>query len=260
MEASVTYTMKGFGIKPQKGQITKGMKISNNEPYIFDAHPFLHSFFINDSFSEITFYFKEGLNPKDYIKELGDELEAICFNIITRTEIQTFCPVCTIKMINGEEINLNDYMSFSESLQIIESEEASSFYGKLVGSDLKLSENKAAYKELFYILHNPNRVVQFIGLYDVLARLVQHGDAFSQSQMHDFFGRNKERYPFITFTTKTENERGHEDSFTKLRNDIAHSKRVGIEEYLKIADNIPYQTIQQILLVISDILSGNVTP
>ena len=260
MEASVTYTMDGFGEKPKKGQITKNLKILNNEPYVFDDHPFLHSFFINDSFSEITFYFKEGLNPEDYIKELGDELETICFNIITRTEIQTFCPVCTIKMINGEKIYLNDHMPFSESLHMIESEEASIFYSKLVDSDLKLSQNKVAYKELFFILHNPNRVVQFIGLYDVLAGLVQHGDTFSQLHMHNFFGRNKERYPFITFTTKTENSRGPEDSFTKLRNDIAHSKRVGIEEYLKIANNIPYQTIQQILLVISDILSGNVTP
>ena len=219
-----------------------------------------YSFFINDNFSEITFYFKEGLEPKDYLGKLGDELETICFNIITRTPIETFCPVCTIKMINGEKICVNDYMQMSESLQMIEQEEASSFYSKLVDSDVKLSDNKAAYKELFFILHNPNRVVQFIGLYDVLAGLVQHGDTFSQSHMHDFFGRNKERYPFISFTNNPDHSRGHEDSFTKLRNDIAHSKRIGIEEYLKIAENIPYETIQQILLVISDILSGNVTP
>ena len=64
----------------------------------------------------------------------------------------------------------------------------------------------------------------------------------------------------ISFTNNPDHSRGHEDSFTKLRNDIAHSKRIGIEEYLKIAENIPYQMIQQILLVISDILSGNVTP
>lgn len=260
MKGSVTYTMEGFTVKQRKEGFSRRLKITDNKPYEFNNHSFLESFYINDNFTEITFNFKEGLEPKEYLNGVSDILETICFNIITYPEIQTTCPLCRLKMINGEKIQLNDYMSLTDSIQTIETEDASTFYEKIVSKDIKLAENKAAYKELFYVLHNPNKVVQFIGLYDVLADLVKHGDTFAQSQMHDFFGRNKARYPFITFSEKAENSRGNEDSFTKLRNDIAHSKRVGIEAYLEIAENISYKTIQQILLVISDILSGNVTP
>ncbi len=129
---------------------------------------------------------------------------------------------------------------------------AKTIYDKGLSCRTNFEEYEALYKELFYILHSPHKVIQFMGLYDIMAELIC--SPISQKRVHDYFGRNKNKYPFITFEPSRKDTNKKEDSLTYLRNAIAHSRQAGISEYLEISDTISDEHIKCLLIVINDLL------
>lgn len=258
----VVYNMRGFSLKVTKSEsVSKKIVIENNQPYKYSNHEFIDSLFINDEFNKIIFYMLPGISALEHITLIEHELEKVCFNIIAYTEVETHQPICELESIvdeKGEKVNIytKDSMVLNDQLQMIKKIESNDFYKKIVNNEVLIPNYQAQYKELFYILHSPHKVMQFIGLYDIMAELIN--SPISQSKVHVFFGKNKDRYPFIKFIKSRKGTSNKEDSFTYLRNTIAHSKQAGIDEFLATAQTITKDDISNILQVINDLICGNV--
>lgn len=75
-----------------------------------------------------------------------------------------------------------------------------------------------------------------------------------QSKVHDYFGKNKDKYPFIAFEPSPKDPSRNEDSLTHLRNAVAHSQQIGAKKYLEVSRSISDEHIKQLIRVINDLL------
>lgn len=260
MSSQIRYKLEGFNISSQDANCSKFVTLKNNFKYSYKNHSFLESVFIDDTFSALTFTMLPGMEAINYLHEIGDELERICFNIITYSEVPTFKPLCYVEMITneqGSEIKVKDNLSFVDKIEIRPEIEASEFYDSIMSKNTPLSENKATYKELFFVLHNPHKVIQFIALYDILQNLICSADERNkQKRVRDFFGKNRNKYSFVHFHQSNDDPNKKEDTFSHLRNIIAHSKSAGIDKFLEISQRITSREISNLLQVINDIIAG----
>ncbi len=257
MNSYIKYSMYGFNRK-NKANINGNhfeYTLCDNDPYIYHDHPFLKSVYISDHITDITFYFLDGKEAKDYISEVEIELERICFNLISHSELPILQPYCVRELImnaDGSRAELRDSLKLKDELFMFKTLSAKSLYECGMEHNTNFQENQALYKELFWILHSPHKVIQFMGLYDIMASLIS--TPISQQRVHDYFGKNRNRYPFVAFYPSQKDPSKKEDSFTHLRNGIAHSKQVGVDKYLQIADGVSDNHIKQLLIVINDLL------
>ncbi len=263
MASKIVYNMYGFNVGDMAGEIKRKRKFINNTGYIYPKHDFLNKFYINDTFTEITFEMKEGLEARDYREKISDELEKICFNIITYSEIPTCQPVCYLKMltnVSGQEIQIQDKITLREELTMITTHEASDFYKFIMSYNTEINDKtKGKYKELFYILHNPHRVIQYVALYDILMGLVSPENKRSeQKYVHQFLAKNRNKYEFVEFVPSNKNDKKNEDILSHIRNNIAHSREAGIKNFMRTSESISDREISFLLRLINDILSGNV--
>ena len=260
MSSQIRYKMQGFNVSQENVSSSRSLRLKNNSPYYYKNHNIFESVFIDSNFSTITFTMLPNLEAKDYLNEISDELEKICFNIIAYSEVSTLQPFCSVEMITnvqGKKIEMKDTFSLRDRLKIHVEIESSSFYESVMNKNTPVSDYKAIYKELFLILHNPHEVIQFIALYDILLNLIcSPNKGNKQKQVHDFFGKNKSKYPYIQFFPCNNDPSKNEDTFTHLRNNIAHSKSAGIHKFYETSQSITHMEIASILQVINDIISG----
>jgi len=229
--------------------------LSDNSPYAYHNHLFLERVYINEHITEITFYLQSGKSCENYRNEIRNELERICFNLIAYSELPILQPYCLLKTAvneGGSEILCNDYISFNDECFMFKNICAKSIYEKGLENQTNFEKYEVKYKELFWMLHSPHKVIQFMGLYDIMAELISN--PISQKRVHDYFGKNKSKYPFITFKQSRKDVNKMEDSLTHLRNAIVHSERLGVSEFLNISNNISDTHIKHLLIVINDLL------
>lgn len=263
MSSKIVYNMHGFNVISSNGNTKRKYNIINNSGYIYPNHKFLRGFYINDTFTEITLEMKEGLEANEYLAEISNELEKICFNIITYSDVHTYQPICELKMLtnaSGQEIQLHDKLILREELRMLTSQEAGDFYNSIMSYNTEINDKtKTKYRELFYILHNPHRVMQYVGLYDILMALVSPENKRSeQKYVHQFLAKNRDQYEFIEFVPSNRNDKENEDILTHIRNNIAHSREAGIDNFMKTSEMISEREVSFLLRLINDILSGNV--
>lgn len=254
--------MLGFNKDYLRGSCKKKIIIDSDIRWNYPSHPFLQEVFISKELTFMEFVLQDGKEAKDYLIEIGDELERICFNIIAHTEIPTIQPVCEREQIinsDGTLMLFEDRLSIHDELTICDNHFADDLAKNIMKIETPISEKKAEYKELFYILHNPHRAIQFIALYDILqGKICCDNDRMRQEKVTNFFGKNKTRYPFVNFVPRSDKPEKNEDTFTHIRNNIAHSKQAGIDEFLETTEFISDEIVSQLLSVISDIISGKV--
>ncbi|MFR2368864.1 MAG: hypothetical protein ACLS8T_14395 [Anaerobutyricum sp.] len=257
MSSYVKYSMYGFNRK-HKAELDGNhfeYTLSNNLPYVYHNHLFLESVYINENITEITFYLQPGKSCEKYMNEISNELEKICFNLITHSELPIIQPYCLCEIAvneDGSKVQVNDYVNIHDECFLFKKIDAKSIYEEGIENKTNFEKCGAKYKELFWILHSPHKVIQFMGLYDIMAELICN--PISQKKVHDFFGKNRKKYPFITFVASEKDVNKNEDSLTHLRNAIAHSKQIGVTEFLNISNNISDMHIKQLLIVINDLL------
>lgn len=257
MGSYVKYSMHGFNRK-NKAQFDGNhfeFTLSDNTPYIYTDHPFLDRVFINDQITELTFYLQSGKSYEDYREQIRVELEKICFNLITYSDLPILQPYCQLEIVTNEDgtkVQMNDYMPIRDELFLFKQIDAKSIYDIGLQHQTNFSDCEAVYKEIFWILHSPHKVIQFMGLYDIMAEQIH--SPISQSKVHDYFGKNKNKYSFITFEPSQKDPNKNEDSLTHLRNAIAHSKQIGIQKYLEVSKRISDEHIKQLLIVLNDLL------
>lgn len=96
-----------------------------------------------------------------------------------------------------------------------------------------------------------------MALYDKLHDMICK-DKKGQNTVTNFFGKNKERYQFVSFVPRSDDPKKNEDSFSHLRNNIAHSEQAGIEQFMRTAEGISDKEISELLFVLNDIIAGRV--
>lgn len=263
LSSKVIYEMRGFNKDYFRGSCRKKRMIDADIEWEYHNHSFLQAVYISKELTSMEFVLQDGKEARDYLYEIGDELERICFNIIAYTGIPTLQPVCDLKQMinaNGTSMVLNDKMNIRDEVTICSSYSADELSQTIMTLDTPISDKKAEYKELFYILHNPHRAIQFIALYDILqGKICNDDDRMRQARVTNFFGKNKSRYPFVSFVPRSDNPDRKEDIFTHIRNSIAHSKQVGIDEFITTMDFISDEIVSQLLSVISDIISEKIS-
>lgn len=257
MGSYVTFSMYGFNREHRASKDGNHFEytMSENKPYVYKNHPFLDSVYIDDHVTEITFYLQAGKSYKDYMDEIHVELERICFNLISHSELPILQPYCLIKTaINeqGTEMVLSDHMGMRDECYIFKTVSSKRIYESGLEHQTNFAEYEALYKEIFWILHSPYKVIQFMGLYDIMAELIE--TPISQKRVHDYFGKNITRYPFITFLPSEKDGNKKEDSLTYLRNAIAHSRQAGISKFMEISNSVSDDHIKCLLTVINDLL------
>ena len=257
MNSYVKYSMHGFNRK-HKTNINGNhfeYTLKNNSPYMYQDHSFLESVYINESITEITFYLQSGKSCENYMEEISKELERICYNLITHSELPILQPICHLETAvddSGSKIQFNDYITLHDECFIFKTIDAKTIYDNGLKFQTNFEKYEAKYKELFWILHSPHKVIQFMGLYDVMAELIC--SPISQKKVHDYFGKNKNIYPIIKFEPSRKDANKMEDSLTHLRNAIAHSEQMGASEFINISNSISDTHIKYLLIVINNLL------
>lgn len=249
MNTIVVFTMIGFNSK------SRNITLTENNKYNYSDNSLFKSVYINDNLSEITFELQPNKTFEEHDEEIYIELERICFNLILCPKIRITQPYYKLKYIKPDSnVKFNDTISFKEDLCLNISLHAASIYKQALESSNAVHNYGYIYKEIFLILKNPIKAIQFLALYDIMQDLICGNSEQPQKILHDFFGKNKNKYPFISFKPSIKHPSKMQDSFTHLRNSLAHSRDLGAEEYLKIANNICEQDIKNILTVINDYL------
>lgn len=259
MPSYAKYLMYGFNHKNNTECDGKQYEytLSDNEPYIYSNHDFLDKVVIDKNITSITFYLKPGLSCKEYINKIHIELEQICFNLIVHSELPINCPVCCLELTTDEfgneiQLEINERVALYDKLIMFKDISTQSLYNAAFNHVTNFNKHESIYKKIFWILHSPHKVIQFLGLYDLMATLIH--DPISQKKVHDYFGKNKNKYPFIEFKKSRKDPKKMEDSLTYLRNEIAHSEQMDIKEYLNVSEKISHTHIQYLLKVINDII------
>lgn len=150
-------------------------------------------------------------------------------------------------------INLSDSVEMRDSIQIIRRVPSEIFYDTILSGKNMLPEKHVLYQKIFQILHNPNKVMQFLILYDWLLVLLSGDKRKEQKYIHNYLGKNKEKYPEVTFIKSDSGK--SEDMFTHLRNQIAHYEQVNdYNGYREIGNKIPPIMIRTLVKVINDVI------
>lgn len=249
MNTTIVFTMIGFNSKSRK------ITLYANDKYNYSNNNLFKSVYINDNLSEITFELQPNKTYEEYRDEIHIELERICFNLILSSDILTTQPYCTLKYVKSDsDISLHDRFTLSDKFSINVSLPANLIYKQALNSSNAIKKHSGIYKEIFFILQNPLEAIQFLALYDIMQDLICGDSEQPQKILHDFFGKNKNKYSFISFKPSIKYPDKMQDSFTHLRNALAHSRTLGAKEYIKIVQSISKQDIKNILFVINDYL------
>ena len=90
-------------------------------------------------------------------------------------------------------------------------------------------------------------------IYDWLLVLLSGDKRKEQKYIHNYLGRNKEKYPEVMFIKSDSGK--SEDMFTHLRNQIAHYEQVNdYNGYREIGNKIPPIMIRTLVKVINDVI------
>lgn len=264
MATRIVYKMEGFNKRlygkdlPQKYQL----KLTENNSYLYPKSHFLDKVHISDFLQRMTFYLKAGEKlTKERIEEIEIEKDKICFNLIISSKVYTKNPLCYIVEIieeNGKKIKgvfHDDGLRISEEVIISYSLPAKTIYKKAFENLTKMKEKHPIYEELFQLLQSPHMVIQFMGLYDIMAKLIKKNA--TQRDVAKYFEDNSDIYDWNCMTPSRKNPNILEDSLTFLRNKIAHSKGLSVIEYRRASESVSESHIKKILTVINHLLERN---
>lgn len=243
----VQYKLSGF----------KGVQLEDNEEYFSVDNEYISRIYISSDLKILKVELKDDVIYMEHRYEIETFLDSVCFNMISLTQVEADIPYRCLEIINdGTSTKLYDRFEIRDSIQIINKLPAKVFYDKILSGKNMLPENHVLYQKVFQILHNPNKVMQFLILYDWLLVLLSGDRKKEQKYVHNYLGKNKKKYPEVIFF-KSDNGKS-EDMLTHLRNQIAHYEQVNdYNGYREIGNKISPIMIRTLVKVINDVLCEN---
>lgn len=240
----VQYKLYGFN----------GVQLDENEEYFFADNEYISRLYISSDLKTLKIVLKDDIAYMEHQYEIETFLDSVCFNMISLTEIETDIPYRQLEIIkDGTNISLSDRLEMRDSMQLIRRVPSKNFYDTILSGKNMLPENHVLYQKIFQILHNPNKVMQFLILYDWLLVLLSGDKRKEQKYIHIYLGKNEEKYPEVVFVKSSDGKSVH--MFTDLRNQIAHYEQVNdYNGYRDIGDKIPPIMIRLLVKVINDVI------
>lgn len=256
-DSCIEYSMIGYNVNAEiRENVTGSFEITGNKPFLYENHEFLHSFYIDSNLTKIVFSLKKGFDAWDYQYKISLELERICFNLITYDNIHTFQPVCILSKMKTTQRQpiFSDNLALSDKLACKVKIKSESFYVEILNkSNSVLNPQKYdLYKSIYACLQCPDIAIQYMALYEILNSLLPIVDKRkTQKDVTTFFLNNKNKYK-ISFLTSRKKNKGNEDYFTYLRNQIGHPRGLSSEKIKKLG--IKEATIKCLLRIINDVI------
>ena len=257
-DSYIEYSMQGYNVNAEIGvNVTDSFEITENKPFLYEKHEFLHSFYIDSNLTKIVFSLKKGLDAWDYQYKIALELERICFNLITYDNIHTFQPICILSKIKTTKRHTvySDALSVSDKGAFKTKIDSKSFYTEILNKSNSVlnSQKYNLYKTIYDILQCPNFAIQYMALYELLNSLLPIvSKRKTQKDVTTFFLKNKEKEYQESFMPSRKKNKGNEDYFTYLRNQIGHPRGLSSEKIKKLG--IKEATIKCLLRIINDVI------
>lgn len=235
-----------------------GLKLEKNSVYHI-SNKWIKTILLDENVSILTVVLNDDILYCEHIADIETYLNHICFNLITETEADISMPIRYLELIkDGSNMQINDHITLRDSISITRIMPAESVYSAVVNAPTDFENHAVIYERIFKTLHNPNLIVQFMSLYQLLMELLANGGKIEQRNVVDYFKNNKSKYPFISFrpTRNTKVKVSYdEDSFTYFRNEIGHSEDTNdMEQYKSLGSQVSSQTIKKLVKVINDVI------
>lgn len=236
----------------------KNLTIMENKNYPI-KNELIKSIKLNDNLESIQIELKDGITYTGHEDEIKSYLYHICFNLIIRTEVFYTMPMYSIDLIheNNKDLKAKDILNIRGVCEIRRDYSADDIYYKITNSSTNIEKNIMKYERIFKTLHNPNKIVQFMSLYQFLMELLQGDKEYpSQKNVTEYLRKKEKEYDFISFKkTRKKGQNFDEDYFTYKRNEIGHSEETNdLNLYRKLGSEIDQQTIKNLVIVINDVI------
>jgi len=246
----VQYDLKGFC----------NLKLRENVPYKVANDQYIDTIQLNDTLTKMILYLKNGISYKNNKEYIDIFARQIIFNLIAKTEADIDNPDWHIEGIfENREMFSGEQLGFRESVTVFRCIDAVKIYENLLNSPTSMNKHFLLYERIFSVLQNPNLVVQFMSLYQILLEkttcVIGHGKG--QKNVTDYFKLNKDKYPFIEFQPSRDPRKNgrDEDRFTYIRNKIGHCEETDdFAAYKKLGSIITNQLIKKMLIVLNDVI------
>lgn len=231
------------------------VKLNNNQKRKVN-HNIINNVFIEEDLKSVTLELNDDINFEEHKDEIYKYFSHIYFNIISKTGADIDKPKFFLEIIkNDNESLVNENIVIKEECNLSRSYEAFDIYNMVIESTTALDKHELLYHRIFSTLENPNLIIQFMNLYQMLMELLSKGKRkVEQKNVVDYFKTNK--YRFITFEeTRRTGKQYKEDSITYLRNQIGHCEDTNdINLYKQLGTSITCHTINDIITVLNDVI------
>ena len=246
----VQYSLKGLC----NLRLTRNRKIALH-------HLLVKSVLIQEELKWFALVLNEGVQYVEQKTAIDLFAKQLFFSMVVQTDADINQPRILISSyVDGERIDLVEYFSLDEDIVCLKEEPADYVYKKIIDTAWPAFDTqKVRYERILSTLQNPSLVIQFISLYQLLMELLGQKASVkhpSQQNVYDYFFKNSKKYPDVTFRkTRKKDREFEEDSFTYLRNELAHCEETNdMILYLKLGSSITCQTIKQLARVINDVI------
>lgn len=244
----VQYKLHGFN----------NLILKENIQYEID-HPLIRSIHISDDITSMIVHLNDNIHYKEHHIDIERYLNHICFNLIIQTEAELSQPVRILECIHDDNtISCYEHVRILDNVKIVRNYDAEGIYHKIIDSQTSFDKHYIKYERIFHILHNPNKIMQFMSLYQFLLDLLSEGKEHPQQRyITEYFTNNKEKYPLVSFKpTRRPNRDFDEDMFTYIRNEIGHCEETNdFALYEKIGTQITGPLIKDLVSVLNDVIN-----
>jgi len=227
----------------------ENLRLTKNHPQEINS-VLIKTILINDDLTALTVVLNDGVHYSSNKTDIELYLDHICFNFIARSDADLLFPIRVLEVVKeNNTINASEHVEIRESVTITRSIPASTIYDTVLNSQTLMKKNAVLYERIFKTLHNPNLIVQFMSLYQLLMELLSKGRAkIEQKNVMEYLRSHKTQYPFVSFKpTRRKNANFEEDSFTFFRNEIGHSEETNdMNLYKTLGSQISSQYIKSL--------------
>jgi hypothetical protein len=245
----VSYSMQGLN----------NLKISQNRKMSI-SHPLVKSVSIQDELKCFALELNKGIQYVEHKAAIDLYAFQLFFSLVVQTDVDIDQPqVFLCSDVDGDRKALIENVCFDESATVFRKDTVDNVYQRIKTAPPAFDKYRARYERILSTLQNPNLVVQFISLYELLMELLAQKSSLeypSQRSVSKYFSQNSKKYPDVKFRkTRKKDQTFEEDSFTYLRNELAHCEKTSdMILYHKLGSSITCQTIKQLTRAINDVI------
>lgn len=235
-----------------------GLTIDDNNKYCI-KNDLIKNILLDENLEHLTLEFNDNISYKEHKHKIDLYATELLFNLILKTEVEFKQPNIFLEILDEDDcIHINESLSIRETLKIERHFNAEKIYSDIIDPQKGFENHRILYNRILGILQNPNYVIQFMSLYEILLELLKKpcDKKAYQANITNYIKQHTPKYSFISFKESTLKNGKYEDSITYLRNEIGHCEETDdIETYKRLGSQINSFTIKNILIVINDVIN-----